>query len=75
MPSGSINYSTVKYTNLEVVFFLISVFDFSHEVNRKYIHPISESFNLVSNVWYVEIMMKSVIDDTYEDALTMILQR
>jgi len=65
MPNGvcSTNYSTIRYTSLEVIFFLM-VFDFFHEICREYVgmflHPIdvslAESFNLVSNVWHIEIM-------------------
>jgi len=54
----------IKYIRLEVVFFQSACcFDF-HEISRNvriFLHSIgeslTESFNLVSNVWHVEIMM------------------
>jgi len=62
MPSGVCftNYSTIRYTNLEVSFYSACCFDFFYEISRKYVrmflHPIgvslAESFSLM-----VEIMM------------------
>jgi len=71
--------STIRYINLEIIFFLISVLFFS-EVSREYVRTflhyigvsLTESFNLVSNVWHIEIMMQSML--TYQGALTMILR-
>jgi len=39
----SINYGTIRYISLVVIFFLIGV-------------SLAESFNFVSNVWHVEMM-------------------
>jgi len=56
----------------EIILFLIGhCFNFFHEVSREYVgmflHLIGVSlwlpFNLLSNVWHVEIMMWSVIGD------------
>jgi len=57
MPSGvaSINYDTIRYISPQVIFFLIDVLFFFHEINREYVGiflgvSLAESFNLVSNV-------------------------
>jgi len=70
MPSGVCSI-ILQYEVHKSFLFNRRCFDLFHEVNREYVgmflHLIgvflTESFNLVSNIWYVKTMMQNVIGD------------